>query len=502
MDSRIRSGDLIIALICAMVSAALTWGATGLQPRWWMMWIALLPLLWFAGRRGGLGRWHGLVAAAAAFLAWFGGNLNTWSFLHGLIQLPLGVILPLIVIPAIIVALGVLLWRRLLVRGRIAAAVLFLPAYWVSIEYLNALTSPHSTWANLAYTQSDVLPLIQIAAVTGIWGISFVLFLVVSTLGVLLSEFGTRQQKQRVAIAVGVAVAMVFAFGAWRLATPLDATGTLNVRLVSNDRRGDTSARDDAGAMRVLTGYADTISASAATAASATSGTSAASSTSTKADFIIVPEKLVPVSDAAAPGAKALFENAARRADAHLVVGLDEARQGMRRNEALVFDHTGAITIDYEKHHFIPVLEDGYVLGTTYDTWPTPKGTLGVAICKDMDFPPLGREYGSRGIGLLFVPAWDFNVDGWYHSRMAILRGVESGFSIARVAKQGLHTVTDNRGRLLVDRPGSRDGFVISDTIVPIAHADTIYTRWGDWFAWVTIAGLAWTLAMAFIRAR
>ena len=84
----------------------------------------------------------------------------------------------------------------------------------------------------------------------------------------------------------------------------------------------------------------------------------------------------------------------------------------------------------------------GEVPGTTYDTWSTPHGTVGVAICKDLDFPPLGREYGNRGVGLLFVPAWDFNVDGWYHSRMAIMRGVESGFSIARVAKQGLHTVS------------------------------------------------------------
>src|SRR5262249_20104232 len=158
------------------------------------------------------------------------------------------------------------------------------------------------------------------------------------------------------------------------------ATGMLNVRLVSDDRPRNTFARDDAGAMRVLGGYVETISAL------------------TKADFIIVPEKLVAISDAAAPDAKALFETAARRTNAHVVVGLHEKRQGVRRNEALVFDQKGDVMIDYEKHHFIPVLEDGYVIGTTYDTWPTDKGTLGVAICKDMDFPPLGREYGARGV--------------------------------------------------------------------------------------------------------
>jgi apolipoprotein N-acyltransferase len=493
MDSNTRRADIIAAAICTAVSAALLWGGTSLHPAWWMLWIALLPLLWFAGRRRD--RLHGFLAVAATFVAWLAGSLNVWTFLHDLIGLPVQALVSIFVGPAVLIAIGVFVWRRLLLRGRAAAAALFLPAFWVTVEYLNAVTSPHSTWANLAYSQSDVLPLIQIASITGVWGITFVVFLVASTIGVLLSEFATARDKSRIAIASGALVLAVFAFGAWRLATGPTPTGTLNVRLVSNDRRGNISADEDAGAMRILTRYADTISAPAS--ASAPGSTPA----NGNADFIIVPEKLVIVSESAAPAAKALFETAARRTNAHVVVGLDEKRQGTRRNEALVFDHTGALKIDYEKHHFIPVLEDGYAPGTTYDTWPTDKGTLGVAICKDLDFPSLGREYGSRGVGLLFVPAWDFNVDGWYHARMAIMRGVESGFSIARVAKQGLHTVTDNRGRVLLDRPGSREGFVVSDAAAPIAHEDTLYMRWGDWFAWVAMAGLAGTLAMAFVRA-
>jgi apolipoprotein N-acyltransferase len=297
---------------------------------------------------------------------------------------------------------------------------------------------------------------------------------------VILSEFATTRQKQRVAMVVGVAIAAVLAGGAWRLSMAMPATGTVRVRLVSNDRRGELFASDDAKAMRILGGYADAIG------------------NLTQADVVVVPEKLVRVSDAAAPGAKELLAEAARRTRAQVIVGLEESRGRTRRNEALVFDRNGEIQIDYEKHHFIPVLEDGYEPGTTYDTWSTPNGTLGVAICKDMDFPPLGREYGARGVGLLVVPAWDFDVDGWYHSRMAIMRGVESGYSIARVAKLGLQTVTDTRGRLLVDRVGSADGFVVSEAKVPAAHADTIYGRWGDWFAWVAIGCLAWTLWIAF----
>src|SRR5689334_17899755 len=244
MDSRTRSADLLIALACVAISAPLIWGGTSLQPRWWMLWIALLPLLWFAGRDRS--RLHGVIALIATFIAWSLGSLNVWSFLRGLIALPVNVVLPIVILPAALMAIGIALWRRLLLRGRTASAVLSLPAFWVAIEYLNASTSPHSTWANLAYSQSDVLPLIQIASLTGVWGVSFVVFLVISTLGVLLSEFATPRSKRRIAIATTVAVAAVVAFGAWRLATPLAETGTLNVRMVNNDRRGNVFADDEA----------------------------------------------------------------------------------------------------------------------------------------------------------------------------------------------------------------------------------------------------------------
>jgi hypothetical protein len=49
-----------------------------------------------------------------------------------------------------------------------------------------------------------------------------------------------------------------------------------------------------------------------------------------------------------------------------------------------------------------------------------------------MDFPALSREYAADGANLMLVPAWDFNVDGWLHSRMAVLRAVENGFALAR----------------------------------------------------------------------
>ncbi|MGH9352580.1 MAG: hypothetical protein ACRD2G_10525 [Terriglobia bacterium] len=55
----------------------------------------------------------------------------------------------------------------------------------------------------------------------------------------------------------------------------------------------------------------------------------------------------------------------------------------------------------------------------------------------DMDYPALARQNGSRAVGLLLVPAWDFGADRLWHARMAFMRGVEDGFTVARVAKNG-----------------------------------------------------------------
>jgi apolipoprotein N-acyltransferase len=105
-----------------------------------------------------------------------------------------------------------------------------------------------------------------------------------------------------------------------------------------------------------------------------------------------------------------------------------------------------------------------------------------------MDFPALSRGYGKDGIGLLLVPAWDFVKDGWLHDRMAVLRGVEGGFAIARAARNGLLTVSDNRGRIVAERSSSSAPFASLIATVPIQPSMTVYDRFGDWFAWFTIA--------------
>jgi apolipoprotein N-acyltransferase len=83
------------------------------------------------------------------------------------------------------------------------------------------------------------------------------------------------------------------------------------------------------------------------------------------------------------------------------------------------------------------------------------------------------------------------------------MRGVEDGFSIARAAKNGFLTVSDDRGRIVGEVSSSSAPFATLLVDVPTAHSRTVYQVLGDWFAWVAIALLAFVLlGVVRLRAR
>jgi apolipoprotein N-acyltransferase len=128
-----------------------------------------------------------------------------------------------------------------------------------------------------------------------------------------------------------------------------------------------------------------------------------------------------------------------------------------------------------------------------------PSGRWGLQICKDMDFPKLSREYAAEGANLLLVPAWDFNLDRWLHARMAVLRAVENGFALARSARDGLLTLSDNRGRILAEAQTVPGRFVSISGKLGVAREKTFYARAGDWFAWLCVAGFVSLLAFQLL---
>ena len=472
-----RSTNPIAALAALLSSSIMLYLGTGLHPIWWLVFLAPIPVLLVSERLGAFS------AFCVAFAAWFLGGLNMWTYLHRVLHLPAGILVQAFTAPALFFALAVLLVRFLLRRGDLWMAALALPAFWVSYEYLTELSSPHSTFGNLAYTQMNFLPVIQIASVTGIWAISFCIFLFAATVAALFSRQGASRQKIVVGAVIGLFLAGVLLFGLWRLHSAPSQQRTVTALLVAKDIPPEAYPVTDQAAIPLLRQYADELR------SSVPSGT----------DVTVLPEKIGRISEQAMPQVDQMFSQAAETTRSSIVVGLVRRTSSGDFNESRLYSPAGNLSAVYDKHHLIPGIEHERP-GNYRTSIHFSSGVWGLTICKDMDFPKLSREYAEDGAALLLVPAWDFNIDGWLHGRMAVLRGVEDGFSIARSAKNGVLTVTDNRGRVLAETRSSTTPFASVKATFPVAHESTVYTRFGDWFARINVVLFICLLSVSIWR--
>jgi apolipoprotein N-acyltransferase len=68
---------------------------------------------------------------------------------------------------------------------------------------------------------------------------------------------------------------------------------------------------------------------------------------------------------------------------------------------------------------------------------------------------------------------------------MAVVRGVENGFTLARSAQDGLVTVSDPYGRILGEQASLTDPTIVVSA--PPGIGPTLYARFGDWFGWMSL---------------
>jgi len=461
-------------LLAVAVSAFAYYVSTGLGGFRPAVWIAPAPVLVVAFRSPR--RW----AALAAFAAYFLGSLNLFTYFARIT--PVVLVVVFLAIPALVFA-GVVLWARFAaLRLPPWAAALAFAVAWTSYEFLLSLVSPHGTALSLAYTQTGFLPVLQIASVTGLWGITFLVTLVPSAIAVAWS----RRSLSALAPAV-LTACVVLTYGALRLQTP-PQPAVVRVGLAATDQGIGAAFRteDPAVALAVAHAYANRVARLAAQGA----------------QVIVLPEKFVGVTPADSDAIERVFSEAARAAHVTLIAGFNRFSLKPPRNTAAVFGPGGLLLLEYDKHHMLPGPETGYQIGTAPGLFPAPGAQWGVAICKDMDFPAWSRGYSRRGVRILAVPAWDFVVDARLHSRMAVVRGVEEGFAIARTAQNGNLTFSDAYGRILAEAPS----YTVPDALlvrnIAAGPGPTIYTRFGNWFGKLSVVVLACLVGLAAAAGR
>src|SRR5947208_8770057 len=202
------------------------------------------------------------------------------------------------------------------------------------------MASPHRTWGNLAYTQMNCLPVIQIAAITGIWGISFMVFLFAGVAAALLGGAGERWQRRLLSVAVGLVICAAVVFGEWRLQSN-PAAQSVAVTLIAKDVPMSVYLGSEEQGLELLNEYADEIQ----------------RVTPAGTDVIVLPEKIARVSEGALAVVDSLCSSVITVTHTSIVLGLVRKTPLGAFNSSRLYSADGKLEANYDKHHLIPGVE-------------------------------------------------------------------------------------------------------------------------------------------------
>ena len=459
---------LLFQFLAAVASGILLRFAVDMHPIWWLVWLAPVPLLLMALRSSAEEtRW--IVALAAVI-----GTSSNFHYLR--MVMPLPTVIAVIAAQSLLWVFLIVTTRRVVVRYRAWWTVFVYPVLCVAVDTLMAALLPDGNWASLAYSQADILPILQITSLLGTAGLLFLITLVPSALALAIAYGRTLRRGW---IAYGLAALLLagsIIYGLVRLQSPANGMETTF----------GLASIDDAIGLRASPAYASNIlqEYDRQVASLAVQG----------AQVIVLPEKVALLTPPKALQWQQHFSALALQNHLWLEVGVGIFDRNSRENWAWLFTPEGILASSYQKHHLAPPeRRDRFSSGTDYSVSIVEGHPYGLAICKDMHFAALGRAYGERHAAVMLVPAWDFDyLDAWIEARTTLVRGIENGYAVARSSREGFLTVSDAYGRILAERPSSpMPGSSLLARAIVEDPLPTLYTRTGNFFGWLCVVAAA-----------
>ena len=375
---------------------------------------------------------------------------------------------------------------------------------WVLLEWVQNWMLSGFPWQLLGYSQYLNLPLLQWAAITGVYGLSFLIVLFNAALAQALSH---RAFLPYLGLPL-VLLVVVHLWGLYRLHDEPDRPpATLKVGVVQGNIPQGRKWQEDRLAW--TTRHYAALTRDLAVAE--------------KPALIIYPETALPLyfGDPLYAAYVDSITALAPALDTPMLVGSlkgdSQNRTAPIYNRAFLLNAQGEI-VDYaDKVHLVPFGEFlpfpsifHYLGGLTAESGifapgarhkalrlPRSDTSFGVFICYESIFPEITRA--------LMAQEPDFLVnttnDAWFgttaaphqHFAQAVLRAVESGRAVVRAANTGISGLIEPSGRIAHRTPlFATVGFALD---VPLHQGQTIYTRCGDWP--LMLCALALTLATA-----
>lgn len=445
----------------------------------------------------------------AGTLYWTSGTVATFGGLPWLVAVPVAGLLVLYM--SLYVGLFAIVTSTLIRRLGIWGLMLA-PAVWVSGEYLRAYAFGGFPWIPLGNAVVTLLPVAQLASVTGVYGLSWLLAL----LNVCFAIAALTTGRVRVVAAVG-GLALVTAVSVWggarlgdgaltRAGTPF--TLALVQGNVPQDEKWDPARADD-----IYQRY------QRMTREAMDRG----------ARLVLWPESATPFYFDEDPMQASELRRLVRQRGIPVLFGTDEIERGTPAryyNSAFVLDADGTTAGVYRKMFLVPFGEyvpfgslltfvgplvesvAAFSPGTRVTMMPVDGHRVSTAICYEVVYPHLIHEGVRAGAELLTT----ITNDAWYgessapfqHFELAAMRAIEQGRYLARAANTGISGIVDPYGRILARTELFETTTVIGD--VRFIQERTIYGRIGDLTAQaavlLTLAGLATALVAARPRPR
>ncbi len=477
----------------AVASAVLT--AASLPPwdAWWLVWVALTPLL--AGLRGAAPR-----RAFALGFTW--GVAHHWATAYWMLDaISTYYEQPFWFAVAFGIASSVL--YRGILYGGLAALIATLQrhrsaptrawliaAAWVAAEWIRATGPTQDPWLLLGYALLPYRQLVQCAALGGVSLLTFLVVLVNASLVEVCLAAPRDDWRRRAATGVLALLAVVAAtgYGGRRLARAEASQPAVALAIVQGNN--DTAARwapgGNAGSLDL---YVDL-----------------SRGVATRADLLIWPESALTFFLAREDQQRARIERFLDDTSVDLIVGaphFTSADPALPEflNSAFYMTPQHGITDRYDKVTLLPFAEyyplwlgnlvrrdfarvKAFTPGTSPAPIDTRFGPVAVAICFEAVHAEQVRRMAASAVALV-----NLSNDGWLgdgagppqHFAMSRVRAIENDLWLARATTTGVSAVVDPTGGITARSERNRTA-TIESTIVARA-TDTPYARWGDWCA-------------------
>jgi apolipoprotein N-acyltransferase len=416
-------------------------------------------------------------------------------------------------------------------RCNFTLALFSAPFLWVSLEYIKSnmgfLAFPYA-W--LGYTQHKYPQIIQIASVTGTYGVSFLVVMVNSALAALVFSLMYRSKtinpfpyqtisKHAVLSIVSTAAVLTIItlyYGIMTISTPIVGK-KIKVSIVQGNIE-QAKKWDKKYVRLIMKTYTDL----------------SKKASEEKPALIVWPEAATPGFVLKKIDLLKEMISLARQTKTYYLIGSSEypkfEKTPLNRrkmgNTALLFSPEGRVLGQYLKIRLLPFNEylpysdtinwswidvpnvSTTLPGKKFTVFQGPDFRFSAPICWENIFPELPREFVKNGAQFLVNitnEAWFGRSVGPQHYVISsIFRAVENRVFVVRCANTGISCFIDPYGRVVdrVKNEKNQDIFisgVLTETVIPM-DSKTIYTRYGDWLVWLCIGCSVIFMIIAFFK--